>query len=137
MWKYYALLSALFASLTAIFSKLGASGVDSSLATAIRVTFVLFLVWGVAFFNGAARSLPQVGPRVWLWLLLSAAATGLSWLCYFRALEDGDVSIVAPLDKLSVPLTIAIAVVFLGEPLTWKTAVGGGLVAIGVLILAL
>lgn len=135
MWKYYALLSALFAALTAIFSKAGVKGVDSSLATAIRVSFVLILVWGVALAGGSARSLPEIPARAWLFLFLSAVATGLSWLCYFRALETGDASVVAPLDKLSVPLVILLAWLFLGEPLTWKGAIGGVLITTGALIL--
>lgn len=137
MWKYYALLSALFAALTAIFSKLGVRDVDSSLATAIRVSFAFVLVWGVALYNDSPKSLLLVPRDVWLYLFLSAAATGLSWLFYFRALETGDVSMVAPLDKLSVPLTIVLAILLLGEPLTWKVAAGGLLISLGVLILAL
>ena len=137
MWKYYALLSALFAALTAIFSKMGVKDVDSSLATAIRVTFVLFLVWGVALYSRSAKDLFVIPRNVWLYLFLSAVATGLSWLFYFRALETGDVSMVAPIDKLSVPLTILLAVLLLGEPLSWKVAIGGILISAGVLVLAL
>lgn len=137
MWKYYALLSALFAALTAIFSKLGVRDVDSSLATAIRVSFILFLVWGVALYNVSFKDLFLISRNVWLYLFLSAIATGLSWLFYFKALETGDVSMVAPIDKLSVPLTIILAVLLLGEPLSWKVAVGGLLISAGVLILAL
>ncbi|MDE5832356.1 MAG: EamA family transporter, partial [Desulfovibrio sp.] len=102
-----------------------------------RVTFVLFLVWALALFNGSPKTLFLIPRNVWLYLFLSAIATGLSWLCYFKALETGDVSAVAPLDKLSVPLTIIVAVAFLGEPLTWKVATGGALISAGVLILAL
>lgn len=137
MWKYYALLSAFFAALTAICSKLGVKGVDSSLATAIRVAFILFLVWGIALMNGAARQLFLIPAPAWLFLFLSAITTGLSWLCYFRALEDGDVSMVAPLDKLSVPLTIILAFLFLGEPLTWQVVAGALLITCGAIILIL
>ena len=137
MWKYYALLSALFAALTAIFSKLGVRGVDAGLATAIRVSFILFLVWGIALFDGSARGIRAIPGGTWLFLLLSAAATGLSWLFYFKALETGDVSRVAPIDKLSVPLTILLAFLLLGESLSWKVVLGGALITLGTIVLAL
>lgn len=135
MWKYYALLSALFASLTAIFSKVGVEGINSSLATAIRVTFIMALVWGVVLFSNALREIGHIPGRGWLFLLLSAISTGLSWLFYFRALESGDVSRVAPLDKLSVPITIILAIVFLGEGASWKVLAGGCLITFGSLLL--
>lgn len=137
MWIYYALLSAFFAALTAIFSKLGVSGIDSSLALAIRVSFILILTWAIVLVNGSIRALPEIAPTIWFYLLLSAITTGLSWLFYFRALELGDVSRVAPLDKLSVPIAIVLAFIFLGEPLSWKVIGGGTLITIGSLILLL
>lgn len=137
MWKYYALLSALFAALTALLSKSGVKSIDPHLATAIRVTFVLGLVWCIALFQGSARRLSEVTPESLLFLFLSAITTGLSWLFYFKALEEGDVSKVAPLDKLSVPLVIVLSILFLGEAWSWKVIAGGGLITIGSLILLL
>ena len=116
MWQVYALLAAVFAALTAIFSKLGVRDVDSGLATAIRVGFILLLTWGMSLYAGTWREVRQIGGHTWLFLFLSAVATGLSWLCYFKALQLGDVSRVAPLDKLSVPLAMLLGVLVLGEP---------------------
>ena len=137
MWKYYALLSALFAALTAIFSKLGVRDVDAGLATAIRVSFILVLVWGIVVFSGNGRGVRAISGATWLFLFLSAMATGLSWLFYFKALETGDVSRVAPIDKLSVPITILLAVLLLGESLSWKVVLGGALITLGTIVLAL
>ncbi len=137
MWKYYALLSALCAALTALFSKMGVRGVHPDLATAIRVSFILVLVWGVAILSGAARQLRLLPGRDLLFLLLSALATGFSWLFYFRALQEGDVSRVAPLDKLSVPLAILLGVLILGERLTPAALAGGALITLGSLLLLL
>lgn len=137
MWKYYAFLAALFAALTAIFSKLGVKGIDPNLATAIRVTFILLLVWGIAIYTGSHRHASSLSGSAWLWLFLSAMATGLSWLFYFRALETGAVSRVAPIDKLSVPITILLAWLLLEETLSWKVALGGSLITAGAIILAL
>lgn len=137
MWKYYALLSALFAALTAIFSKLGVKDIDASLATAIRVSFILVLVWSIAFIDGGSRSFRSISGSTWIFLLLSAVATGLSWLFYFKALETGDVSKVAPIDKLSVPITILLAILLLGESASWKVIAGGTLITLGAIVLAL
>ena len=137
MWKYYALLSALFAALTAIFSKLGVKDVDASLATAIRVSFILVLVWSIALIDGGSRSFRSISGSTWFFLLLSAVATGLSWLFYFKALETGDVSKVAPIDKLSVPITILLAILLLGESASWKVIAGGTLITLGAIVLAL
>lgn len=136
MWKYYALLAALFAALTAIFSKMGVKGVNADFALAIRVSFIFILVWGIA---AARHAWPagDIAPRTWLFLFLSAMATGLSWLFYFKALEAGDVSRVAPLDKLSVPITIVLAFILLGEAVSWKVIIGGALISFGALIIAL
>ena len=134
-WWQFALLSALFAALTAIFSKVGARGIDSDLATALRTVVVLVLAWGIALARGATAGLPQLTSRNWLLLGLSGLATGASWLCYFRALQLGPVSKVAAVDKLSVALTIALAVGLLGETLTWRGALGAGLIVAGTLVL--
>lgn len=136
-WLPYALLSAAFAALTAVFAKVGIKGVDSDLATAIRTVVILFLAWGIALARGATAGLPALSGRTWLFLGLSGLATGASWLCYFRALKLGPVSKVAPIDKLSVALAIGLAVVFLGEALTWRTALGAGLIVAGSVVLAL
>lgn len=134
-WKIHALLATFFASLTAIFSKLGVRDVDSDLATAIRVSFILLLVWGIALFNGTAKGMRHIDAHALWFLFLSAIATGLSWLFYFRALQFGDVSKVAPIDKLSVAITIVLAALFLGEPLTLKTVCGGALIVAGSIVL--
>ncbi len=137
MWKIYALLAAVFASLTAIFSKIGVKDIDSNLATAIRVSFILVLTWGIVFFNGAFKGIRSISGHTMTFLFLSAIATGLSWLFYFKALQIGDVSKVAPIDKLSVALTIFIAILFLGEPASAKTIIGGLLITFGSLVLIL
>lgn len=137
MWKIYALLAAVFASLTAIFSKIGVKDVDSNLATAIRVSFVLVLTWGIVFFTGAAKGIKTLGGNTLLFLFLSAIATGCSWLFYFKALQIGDVSKVAPVDKLSVAITILLAILFLGEPASMKTILGALLITAGSLVLLL
>lgn len=137
MWKCYALLSAFCAALTAIFSKIGVKDMDPDLATAIRVTFILLLVWSIVFCNGGSRNLGSIGTRQLGFLFLSAIATGCSWLFYFRALHSGDVAKVAPIDKLSVPITILLAFIFLGEPLGWKLIAGGSLITIGAILILL
>lgn len=135
MWKLYALLSALFAALTAIFAKMGVRGLDSGLATAIRTTVVLFLTWGIVLAAGQIHTVRSIGRSSWVFLVLSGLATGLSWLCYFKALSLGDVSRVAPIDKLSVVLTMLLAFLLLKEPLTPKTLLGGALIVAGSIVL--
>ena len=134
-WIPYALLSALFAALTTIFAKIGIKDIDSDLATAIRTVVILVLAWGIAIARGATVGLPALTGRTWLFLVLSGLATGASWLCYFRALKLGPVSKVAPVDKLSVALSLLLAVVFLGETLSLKGALGAGLILAGTLVL--
>ena len=134
-WIPYALLTAVFAALTAIFAKVGIKGVDSDLATAIRTVVILLLAWGIALARGATAGLPALAGRTWLFLVLSGLATGASWLCYFRALQLGPVSKVAPVDKLSVALSLLLAAVFLGETLNLKGALGAGLILAGTLVL--
>lgn len=135
MWWIYALLSALFAALTAIFAKVGIKGVDTDLATAIRTVVILFIAWGIAFFRGGAFTMNSLSKQNILFLCLSGVATGLSWIFYFKALQLGKVSQVAPVDKLSVAIAIILAVVFLGEPLTAKTALGALLIIGGTFVL--
>ena len=135
MWWIYALLSALFAAFTAIFAKVGIKGVDTNLATAIRTSVVLVLAWSIAFFSNKNISGQNLTKQNWLFLILSGTATGLSWIFYFKALQLGKVSQVAPVDKLSVALTILLAFVFLGEPLTIKTVLGASLIIGGTIVL--
>src|ERR1700733_2236262 len=135
MWWIYALLSALFAALTAIFAKVGIKGVDTDLATAIRTVVILIIAWGIAFFRGGASSIHSLTKQNIIFLCLSGIATGLSWIFYFKALQLGKVSQVAPVDKLSVALAIILAVVFLKEPLTLKSASGALLIIAGTLVL--
>jgi bacterial/archaeal transporter family protein len=134
-WLYWALLSALFAGLTAILAKVGVRDIDSNLATAIRTVVILLFAWPIALVT-KSQSLATVPARTWLFLVLSGIATGLSWLCYFRALQLGDASKVAPIDKLSVVVAIAFAAVFLQERLTWQHYFGGTLIVSGAMVLA-
>ena len=135
MWWIYALLSAFFAALTAIFAKVGVENVNSNLATAIRTLVVLVMIWMIVFFRNEYKAIGELSSRNWIFLTISGLATGLSWVFYFKALQMGDVSKVAGIDKLSLALTIIFAVIFLGETLTWKTAVGAGLIIAGTLFL--
>jgi transporter family protein len=134
-WVYWALLSALFAGLTAVLAKVGVKDVDSNLATAIRTSVILVFAWSIALVTNT-QSLRAVTGRTWLFLVLSGLATGLSWLCYFRALQLGEASRVAPVDKLSVVVAIALAALLLGETLTWQHYVGGALIVAGAVVLA-
>lgn len=135
MWWTYALLSALFAAITAIFIKVGVKGVNPDLGTAIRTVVILILAWGIAIFRGTTPSIKTLTPQNLTFLVLSGVTTGLSWIFYFKALQLGDVSKVAPVDKLSVALAIIFAVIFLGETITWKTAIGALLIIIGTLVI--
>ena len=135
MWWIYALLSALFAALTAIFAKIGIKGVDTDLATAIRTVVILLIAWSIVIYKGAEQGLESLTKMNWAFLALSGCATGLSWIFYFKALQLGKVSQVAPVDKLSVAIAIILSVIFLGEPLTLKTASGAALIIAGTLVL--
>ena len=135
MWWVYALLSAFFASLVAVFAKIGIKGVDSDLATAIRTVIIFCIAWGIVLARGLTSKLPLLTKQNWMFLIFSGVATGLSWLFYFRALQLGEVSKVAPIDKLSVALAIVISVVFLHEKLTWQEGVGGVMIIGGTLLL--
>ncbi len=137
MWWVYALLSAFFAALTAIFAKVGIKGVDTDLATAIRTVVILIIAWLIAFARGGAATITTLSKQNLIFLGLSGVATGLSWIFYFKALQLGKVSQVAPVDKLSVALAIILSMVFLGEALTWKTATGAVLIIAGTLVLIL
>ncbi|WP_294488804.1 EamA family transporter [uncultured Mailhella sp.] len=136
MWLILALLSAVFAALTSILAKVGIEGVDSNLGTAIRTLVVFFMAMGMVYLTGAKVSLAEISTKTWVFLVLSGLATGASWLCYFKALQIGDVSKVAPIDKTSIIFTIIMAVIFLHEQLTLKVAVGGALIAAGTLVMA-
>jgi transporter family protein len=135
MWWIYALLSALFAALTAIFAKIGIKGVDTNVATAIRTVIILIVAWGIVLFKGSQGNIGTLTRNNWIFIVLSGLATGLSWIFYFKALQLGEVSQVAPVDKLSVALAIVLSIVFLGEPLTWKNAIGALLIISGTLVL--
>lgn len=135
MWKYYALLSAFFAALTAVFAKVGVRGVNSDLATAIRTVIILLITWGIVAVGGHVGEVRAIGHRTWLFLLLSGVATGLSWLFYFKALQVGDVSRVAPVDKLSVVITIALSFLFLREPVNLRTIAGALLITAGSIVM--
>lgn len=137
MWWIYALLSALFAAMVAILAKVGMKGVNSDLATAIRTVVILFVAWGIAYFRGATNSIQLLTKNNLIFLGLSGIATGLSWIFYFRALQLGKVAQVASVDKLSVALAIIFSIVFLGEALTIKTAIGALCIIGGTLIIVL
>lgn len=134
-WFYWSLLSALFAAATAILAKVGVKGVDSNLALAVRTSVILIFTWAIALARGAT-GVAGLSKTNWLFLFLSGIATGLSWLCYFRALQLGEASKVAPIDKLSVVLVILFAAIFLREQLTAGKAVGGVLIAMGAILIA-
>ena len=133
-WSVWALLSALFAGLTAVLAKVGIVGVNSNLATAIRTSVVLVLAWGIVLGRGEATGIRDLTGKTWLFLVLSAVGTGASWLCYFKALSLGPVSRVAPIDKLSFVLAAVLGVVFLKEKLTLPLAGGIALIVAGVLL---
>ncbi|MDB5253113.1 MAG: EamA family transporter [Flaviaesturariibacter sp.] len=137
MWWTYALLSAFFAALTAVFAKVGMKGVNTDLATALRTLVVLVIAWAIAFFRGGTATFGSITKYNLLFICLSGIATGLSWIFYFKALQIGKVSQVAPVDKLSVALAILLSVVFLGEVLTWKTGIGAALIIAGTIVLIL
>ncbi|MCA9368230.1 EamA family transporter [Candidatus Kaiserbacteria bacterium] len=131
-WAIYALLSAFFASLVAIFGKIGVKNVDSNLAVAIRTVIIVFFAWGVVWIQGNAGDIWKISKHSMIFIVLSALATGASWMFYYKALQLGEVSRVAPIDKLSIALTIILAFVFLAEKPTLGNVVGGLLVTLGV-----
>jgi len=136
-WRAYALGSAFFAALTAIFGKIGVSEMNSDVATFVRTLVILLLTALVIWARHEWQTPDQLSPKGLLFLILSGAATGLSWLCYYRALQTGPASRVAPIDKLSVIFVVLFAVSFLGERLTWKVGLGGILVTLGAVLMAI
>lgn len=135
MWWIFALLSALFAALTAIFAKVGIKGVDTDLATAIRTVVILIIAWGIAFIRGGAFTMSTLTKQNIIFLCLSGVATGLSWIFYFKALQLGKVSQVAPVDKMSVAIAIVLSAIFLGETIDVKTMIGALLIIGGTIVL--
>jgi len=134
-WILYALGSAFFASLTAVFGKLGVSGINSNLASFIRTVVILLVTAGIVSWRGEWQKPESVAPTGWIYLILSGVATGLSWLCYFRALQIGPISRVAPLDKLSVAFAIVLGVIFIGEKPSWPMAIGATLIVAGSVVI--
>ena len=137
MWIVYALLSAVFAAFTSILAKIGIENINSNLATAIRTVVVLVLAWAMVFITGAQSGIREISRRSLLFLVLSGLATGLSWLCYYKAVQMGEVSKVAPIDKFSIVLTLVLAFLILKEPITWNALVGGALITAGTFVLIL
>lgn len=135
MWKYYALLSALFAALTAVFAKIGVKDINSDLATAIRTSVILFITWGIVLAGNHTAEVKGISGHTWIFLILSGAATGLSWLFYFKALQVGDVSRVAPIDKLSVVITICLSFLFVKEPASLRVIIGALLITGGSIVM--
>lgn len=137
MWFVFALLSAVFAALTSVLAKVGIDGVNSNLATALRTCVVLAMAWLMVFITHAQSSIGSIGRKSWVFLILSGLATGASWLCYYKAIQMGSVSKVAPIDKLSVVITLILAVIFLHEDFTVKSAIGAALITAGTVLMVL
>lgn len=137
MWFVYTMVSAVFAALTSILAKIGISGVNSDLATAIRTVVVVVMSWGMVFITDAQKGIGDISRRSWVFLILSGLATGVSWLCYYKALQTGDVSKVVPIDKLSVVITLVLAFVLFKEQFTVKTLIGSILITAGTLVMVL
>lgn len=137
MWVLFAILSAVFAALTSILAKIGISGVNPNLATAIRTAVVVFMAWGIVFITNTQSGIGDISRKSWLFLILSGLATGASWLFYYRALQMGDASKVASIDKLSVVITLILAFIFLNEQLTLKSMLGCLLIVVGSLLMIL
>ena len=137
MWFAFAILSAIFAALTSILAKIGIEGINSNLATAIRTAVVLVMAWGIVFATGIQNQVSNIGQKSWIFLILSGIATGLSWLCYYKALQIGDASKVAPVDKFSIVITMILAFVVLRETVTIKTILGGIFITIGTFVMIL
>jgi len=136
-WFIWALLSALFAALTAILAKVGVTDINPNLATAIRTTVILAFTWALVFCLDGKADFSGITQRSWFFLVASGIATGLSWLCYFRALKLGDVAKVAPVDKLSVAIAVLLAVIFLGEKVRTQEAMGAALIVLGVVVMVI
>ncbi|MDE6847591.1 MAG: EamA family transporter [Lachnospiraceae bacterium] len=137
MWFVFAVLSAVFAALTSILAKVGIAGVNSNLATAIRTVVVLVMAWGMVFLTNAQKGITSIDKKSWTFLILSGLATGASWLCYYRAIQIGEVSKVVPIDKMSVVITLVLAFIILHESFTAKSVIGSVLIAAGTLVMVL
>lgn len=137
MWFAFAILSSIFAALTSILAKIGIEGVNSNLATAIRTAVVLVMAWGIVFITGTQNEVANIGRKSWIFLILSGIATGLSWLCYYKALQIGQASKVVPVDKFSVVISMILAFVVLKETATAKTILGGIFITIGTFVMIL
>ncbi|MDR1592979.1 MAG: EamA family transporter [Prevotellaceae bacterium] len=137
MWKWYAILSAIFAALTAILAKIGVKGISGNTATAVRTVVILLITWGIVLFSGQIKEIRELNKTNLIFLIFSGVATGLSWIFYFKALETGNVSKVAPIDKLSVVFVMILSFIFLHETMDLKTVLGGFLIAAGAIILVL
>jgi predicted membrane protein len=137
MWFIFALFSAIFAALSSILAKVGIDGVNSNLATAIRTAIVVLMAWVLVFITKTENNILYIGRKSWIFLILSGLSTGVSWLCYYRALQIGDASKVVPIDKLSVVITLVLAFIFLHENFTVKSLIGCILIGIGTLIMVL
>ena len=137
MWVFFAVLSAIFAALTSILAKVGIEDVNSNLATAIRTVVVVAMAWGMVFLTNEQHGITEIGKKSWIFLILSGLATGASWLCYYRAIQIGEVSKVAPIDKMSVVITLVLAFIFLHEEFTAKSAIGCALIGAGTLLMVL
>ena len=137
MWIVFAICSAVFAALTSILAKIGIDGVNSNLATAIRTIIVVFMAWGMVFLTHAESGIKEISSKSWLFLIMSGLATGASWLCYYKALQLGEVSKVVPIDKLSVVITLILAFIFLHEEFTIKSIIGCVLIAVRTLVTVL
>ncbi len=137
MWAVFAFLSAVFAALTSILAKVGIEGVNSNLATAVRTAVVLAMAWGMVFITNAQHGIMDISKKSWVFLVLSGLATGASWLCYYKALQAGEASKVVPIDKLSVVITLILAVIFLHENMNTKSILGSLLITAGTLCMVL
>ena len=137
MWVIFAILSAVFAALTSILSKIGIEGVNSNLATAVRTIVVVLMAWFMVFITGNQNGIVDISKKSWIFLILSGLATGASWLCYYKALQLGEASKVVPIDKLSIVITIILAFIFLGEQITLKTLIGCCLIVAGTFVMIL
>ncbi|MGI0518473.1 EamA family transporter [Treponema denticola] len=137
VWVIFAFLSAVFAALTSILAKVGIEGVNSNLATAVRTAVVLAMAWGMVFITNAQHGIMDISKKSWIFLALSGLATGASWLCYYKALQAGEASKVAPIDKLSVVITLILAVIFLHENINVKSIIGALLITAGTLCMVL
>lgn len=137
MWIWFALLSSIFAAVTSILAKVGIEGVDSNLATAIRTAVVVIMAWAIVFITNAQGGITDISKKSWIFLILSGLATGLSWLCYYKALQIGEASKVVPIDKLSVVFTLILAFVFLHEKFTVKSLIGSALIVAGTFVMIL